>query len=214
MKKRAKKEIIAVKKLLHSYWIPILLIVFSLIIIDHPNLIPLSFIFSLVGSIWGISVTRKLFQGTLLERRKYLWAIPLAYVFIFLFLSLLFTSLQAGMYARSLGYIKYAPCDNAEVHRTLTPSEIASLPGFVDLDRVKWTYYNLVTLTGLGYGDMCPQGDMFRLLAMFEALAGMFVNVVYLSLVVRSVDHIPHRTKKQIEKAQTKEWVAPPEKKK
>lgn len=48
----------------------------------------------------------------------------------------------------------------------------------------EYTYFSLVTITTLGYGDLAPRGDLGRFLATTEALVGQVYLVTFVAMVV------------------------------
>ena len=55
---------------------------------------------------------------------------------------------------------------------------------------LRWTYYSLVTLTTLGYGDITPISELARRLAVLEALIGqLFPTILIARLVSLEIAH-------------------------
>ena len=94
------------------------------------------------------------------------------------------------------------------------------LPGsFKGLDGQQWqnntdnlTYYSLVTLTTLGYGDITPDGSIARFLAYMQAVTGVF----YMAILVASLIGIrlagvdPKKTIAELER-EARDTTTPPE---
>jgi hypothetical protein len=65
---------------------------------------------------------------------------------------------------------------------------VGSVPREVDRQHFLLTYFSLITLTTVGYGDITPQSSPARTLAAVEAMAGQFyVAVIVAALVALKV---------------------------
>jgi hypothetical protein len=62
------------------------------------------------------------------------------------------------------------------------PVEIASRP--LHLLNADFTYFSLVTLATVGYGDILPATPTARMLAMFEAVSGLFYIAIVVAIFV------------------------------
>jgi voltage-gated potassium channel len=76
--------------------------------------------------------------------------------------------------AWSLAYALFDRLDPTSFVFTLTPKSGRSMDGFTGL------YFSFITLSTVGYGDIIPVSEIARMLAMVEAIFGMF----YVSLLI------------------------------
>jgi voltage-gated potassium channel len=76
--------------------------------------------------------------------------------------------------AWSLAYALLDRLDPTSFAFTLAPKSGRTMDGFTSL------YFSFVTLSTVGYGDIIPVSEMARMLAMVEAMFGMF----YVSLLI------------------------------
>ena len=47
-----------------------------------------------------------------------------------------------------------------------------------------WLYFSYTTLTTTGYGDIIPRGAEVRMLAVMEAMTGLFYNTIVIARFV------------------------------
>jgi Ion channel len=71
-------------------------------------------------------------------------------------------------------------------------------PPISDLDVGALLYFSMVTLSGVGYGDIVPMNPFVRIIAGFESISGIFYIAVVVARLVagyspRTQDRHPHR---------------------
>lgn len=141
--------------------------------------------FAVIGSIMAFYSIKNNYL-TYFHKKKYRNLLT-SWLLMILLIAILFSFIQLISFNQSLGYLKFGECDKSTDFRTMAPSEIKDLPRFVPFDETKYLYYNVITLTTLGYGDICPQGDFFRWIAILEVLVGLAINLFFVAITLHSV---------------------------
>jgi hypothetical protein len=76
----------------------------------------------------------------------------------------------------------------AAAYEFLSLRDPAAFTGLAGAAGSPWTYYSLVTLTTMGYGDITPVSPAARSLAVAEALTGqMYIAILISRLVALSM---------------------------
>ena len=77
----------------------------------------------------------------------------------------------------------YASVEKVRVilHR---PDALVSMTSNESLGPADWLYFSYATLTTTGYGDIVPRGGEVRMLAMIEAMVGLFYNTIVIARFV------------------------------
>ena len=83
--------------------------------------------------------------------------------------------------------------DLYRVLEILSPGSFSMPEGQIQYDRALFTYFSMVTITTLGYGDMTPLTDRAAGLASVEALCGQIYLVVLVAWLVGM--HVSKRSK-------------------
>jgi len=139
-------------------------------------------ILAIIGGAWAFDVFTKSFLSNLSKKK-----LPIAVLYwmaMVFAMAIMFSFIQIYFYSNSMGYLKYGNCDSDNSFKTLSASEISSLEGAVPPKNTNYIYYNVVTLTTLGYGDICPEGTLFRWIAIFEVLVGLVINLFFVSIAI------------------------------
>lgn len=96
------------------------------------------------------------------------------YVAIMATLAILFSFIYLFVFGAGGGYLKFGECDDS--FQQGNASTINSSTNYF--------YFSVVTITTLGYGDICPMGKSMRLIAGIEAICGLLWNVVIMGMVI------------------------------
>jgi len=80
--------------------------------------------------------------------------------------------------AWSLAYALVSHLDPSAFVFTLSPTSGQSMNGFTGL------YFSFITLSTVGYGDIVPVSEVARMLAMVEAMFGMFYTTLLIARLV------------------------------
>lgn len=171
--KKGNEHIKEIKKTFGVFWgillgVGLVLILFlAILFLFLPGGALLSVPVSLFAFIIGIVISFKGFRNSI-RVRKYFKAV-VAYVFLMSFTALFFSYLFvvfAGVPGNSLNFRE---------------GEMINLGGFSNF------YYNAVTLTTLGYGDIYPRGSLFMFISVLEVLIGLSINLIFITTVIREV---------------------------
>lgn len=103
--------------------------------------------------------------------------ILVSYIIVLAVLAMFFAFMFLNLEMSGYGYLKYGGCDDS-----FREGNFSSID--YKMRSINYYYFSIVTITTLGYGDICPMGKWFRILAGTETLFGLTISVVLIGLIV------------------------------